>query len=66
MATGVNVSKANLYGVLAPPIAASVSKANLSAVLSPPLGIGVSKANIYAVLSPVTASAQRSMVQVCG
>jgi hypothetical protein len=56
MATGVNVSKANLYAVLSPPAGVNVSKANLYAVLSPPAGVGVSKANLYAVLYPTPSS----------
>jgi hypothetical protein len=50
MATGVNVSKGNLYGAVSPPTGDGVSKANLYAVLAPPIGVNVSKANLYAVL----------------
>jgi hypothetical protein len=64
MATGVNVSKGNLYGALSPPTGDGVSKANLYAALSPPIGVNVSKANLYAVLVP--AVTQRPMMQVCG
>jgi hypothetical protein len=56
MATGVNVSKANLYAVLTPPAGVGVSKANLYAALTPPAGVGVSKANLYAVLYPTPSS----------
>ena len=62
MATGDNVSKANIYSALAPPSGAGVSKANLYAVLIP-LQMGVSKATLYAVLTP---RGVRPMVQVCG
>lgn len=49
--TGVNVSKANVYAVLSPPVGVSVSKANLYAVLNRPPGVSLSKANLYAVLA---------------
>jgi len=51
MATGVNVSKGNLYGALSPPAGETVSKGNLYGALSPPVSVSVSKALIYAVLS---------------
>lgn len=51
MATGINVSKANIYGVLTPSEGISVSKAVAYAVIQPlDPGINVSKALIYAVL----------------
>ncbi len=67
MATGDNVSKANLYSVPSPSIGDGVSKANLYGVLIA-AGIAtaesVSKANLYAVLIP--GNAVRPVVQVCG
>ncbi len=64
MATGDNVSKANIYSTLVPPDGANVSKANLYAVLIPgPPQMAVSKANLYAVLTP---GGVRPVVQVCG
>jgi hypothetical protein len=51
VATGVNVSKGNLYGALSPPAGETVSKANLYGAFSPPLGVNVSKAIVYAVVS---------------
>jgi hypothetical protein len=60
------VSKANLYGVLAPPVGVNVSKANLYGVLAPPIGVNTSKANLYAVLSPgVAGPGPGNFVQVC-
>lgn len=63
MATGENVSKANLYSALVPPLGAGVSKASLYAVLIAPPHLAVSKANLYAVL---TTGGVRPVVQVCG
>jgi hypothetical protein len=54
MATGVNVSKGNLYGALSPPQGVGVSKANLYAVISLQTGVLVSKANLYAALAPAS------------
>jgi hypothetical protein len=60
---GLNVSKANAYGVLSPPAGASVSKANIYSVLSPlPAGINVSKAVVYSVLNPVVSTKTRPLV----
>jgi hypothetical protein len=64
MATGVNVSKGNLYAVLSPPKGEAVSKANLYGALSPPKGVGVSKANLYAVLSSASAGSIRPVLFV--
>lgn len=51
MATGINVSKSNIYSVLSVPTGIDVSKSNIYSVLSIPTGINVSKSNIYAVLT---------------
>jgi hypothetical protein len=56
MATGVDVSKANLYGVLDPPVAENVSKGNAYAALLPPVAGNVSKGNAYAALDPPIAA----------
>lgn len=54
---GIDVSKALLYAVLAPPVGIAATKANLYAVLGPPAGIAATKANLYAVLDiPVAPS----------
>jgi hypothetical protein len=50
--TGVNVSKANAYGVASPAKGASLSKANAYAAVAPPAGVAASRAVLYAVLAP--------------
>ena len=50
MATGINVSKVNVYAVVSPPSGVAVAKANVYAAAVPPAGIDVSKAVVYAVV----------------
>ena len=49
--TGVNVSKLNSYGVLAPPIGVDVSKLISYGALTPPIGVDVSKLISYGALT---------------
>jgi hypothetical protein len=64
MATGVNVSKANLYAALSPPKGVGVSKANLYVAIQPITGVLVSKANLYAVITGGSVKARRSVIVV--
>lgn len=51
MATGINVSKSNVYSVLGPPTGEDVAKSVTYTVLGPPTGIDVAKTVMYTVLS---------------
>lgn len=55
MATGIQVSKAVVYAILAPKTGVNVAKANVYAILAPKKGLNVAKAVIYAVLAPPVA-----------
>jgi len=52
MASGINVSKANAYAIVATPQGAAVAKTNIYAVVESNTGINVLKANVYTVITP--------------
>ncbi len=66
MATGVNVSKVNVYAVLVPDAGVAVSKASVYAVLGARVDLDVSKVVVYALLLPSGGSGGGNRAYVFG